>query len=78
VETVLSKFGNDQFFDMQSFVEMATRIQWSKNEFSPSLSPEPAPIGAFCFAQELPVHQTASSVWLFSSRRHHPQANRDH
>jgi hypothetical protein len=48
VKTVSSKFGNDQFFDMKSFVEMATRIQWSKNEFSHSLSPGPAAVGAGC------------------------------
>jgi hypothetical protein len=41
VKTVLRKFGNDQFLDMVNFDEMSWRIQWSKNEFSHSLSPEP-------------------------------------
>jgi hypothetical protein len=44
VKTVLRKFGNDQFRDMRCVVEMSRRIQWSKNEFSHSLSPEPTPI----------------------------------
>ena len=48
VKTVLSKCGNDPFFDMKSFVEMSRRIQWSKNEFSHSLSPEPAAVAAGC------------------------------
>jgi hypothetical protein len=41
VKSTLSKSGNDQFFDMKSFDEMSRRIQWSKNEFSHSLSPKP-------------------------------------
>jgi len=44
VKTVMSKNGNDQFCDMRYVVEMSRRIQWSKNEFSHSLSPEPPPI----------------------------------
>src|ERR1035441_6851563 len=48
VKTVSSKFGNDQFFDMRSFVAMSRRIKWSKNEFSHSLSPEPTAGGAGC------------------------------
>ena len=48
VKTVSSRFGNDQFFDMKSFVEMSRRIQWSRNEFSHRLSPEPAAVGAGC------------------------------
>jgi hypothetical protein len=48
VKTVSSKCVNDQFFDMKSLVEMSRRIQWSKNEFSHSLSPQPAAVGAGC------------------------------
>ena len=48
VKTVSSKFGNDQFFDMKSFVEMSRRMQWSKNEFSHRLSPEPTAVGVGC------------------------------
>ena len=48
MKTVSSKFGKVQFLDMKSFVEMSRRIQWSKNEFSHSLSPEPAAVGAGC------------------------------
>jgi hypothetical protein len=44
VKTVMSKYGNDQFCDMRYVVEMSRRIQWSKNEFSHSLPPEPTPI----------------------------------
>jgi hypothetical protein len=36
-----NKFGNDLFYDMENFYETNRRIQWSKNEFSHSLSPEP-------------------------------------
>jgi hypothetical protein len=46
VKTGSSKFGNDQFFDMKSFVEMSRRIQWLKNEFSHRLSPEPTAVAA--------------------------------
>ena len=46
VKTTLSKSGNDQFFDMKTFAQMSWQIQWSKNEFSHSLSPEPTTVGA--------------------------------
>ena len=66
VKTVSSKFGNDQFFDMKSFVEMSRRIQWSKNEFSHRLSPEPTAVGAGCHratGSAVAVH-VASRRWL--------------
>ena len=47
-DTLLRKFGSNQFFDMKSFVEMSRRIQWPKNEFPHRLSPEPAAVGAGC------------------------------
>jgi hypothetical protein len=46
VKTVLRKHGNDQFCDMRYVVEMSRWIQWSKNEFSHGLSPEPTAVGA--------------------------------
>lgn len=39
-------FGNDQIFDMANFDEMSRRTQWPKNEFSHTLAPEPAAVGA--------------------------------
>jgi len=39
VKSVGVKFGNDQIFDMKNFDEVSRRIEWSKNEFSHSLSP---------------------------------------
>jgi hypothetical protein len=41
VKTLEMKIGNDQILDMANVDEMSRRIQWSKNEFSHSLSPEP-------------------------------------
>ena len=38
VKSVGVKFGNDQIFDMENFDEVSRRIEWSKNEFSHSLS----------------------------------------
>jgi hypothetical protein len=61
VKTASSKCGNDQFFDMQSLVEMSRRMQWSKNEFSHSLSPEPTAVGAGSSA--VAVH-IASRRWF--------------
>jgi hypothetical protein len=59
VKTVSRKFGNDQFFDMKNFAEMSRRIQWSKNEFSHSLSPEPTPIGRRSSAVAVNIADTA-------------------
>jgi hypothetical protein len=49
------KFGNDQIFDMENFDEVSRRIEWSKNEFSHSLSaaangggPSRVPSGPAC------------------------------
>ena len=38
VKSVGVKFGNDQILDMENFDEVSRRIEWSKNEFSHSLS----------------------------------------
>jgi hypothetical protein len=38
VKSVGVKFGNDQIFDMENFDEVSRRIEWSKNEFSHSLT----------------------------------------
>ena len=38
MKSVGVKFGNDQIFDMENFDEVSRRIEWSKNEFSHSLS----------------------------------------
>jgi hypothetical protein len=46
VKTADANFGNDQICGLANFGEMARRIQWSKNEFSHSLSPEPTAVGA--------------------------------
>jgi hypothetical protein len=46
VKSIGAKFGNDQISDMENFDEMSRRIEWSKNEFSHSLSPEPTGSGA--------------------------------
>ena len=40
------KFGNDTIFDMADFDESGRWIEWSKNEFSHRLAPEPTPVGA--------------------------------
>jgi hypothetical protein len=64
VKTVLSKFGNDQFLNMGSDVEMSRRIQWSEIEFLNSLSPEPTPIGAISPHSRL----THLAAWLFFGR----------
>jgi hypothetical protein len=68
VKTVSSKFGHDQLFDMKSFVEMSGRMQWSKNEFSHRLSPEP---GAkrrwrWPFRCRGSRHESAVALLLFS------------
>ena len=55
------KFGNDQIFDMENFDEVSRRIEWSKNEFSHSLSLEPTAVGACSSAVAVPV---ASRRWL--------------
>ena len=46
VKTPMMKIGNDQIFVVAKFDEMRRRIQWSENEFSHSLSPEPTVVGA--------------------------------
>jgi hypothetical protein len=61
VKTLEMKIGNDQILDMVNFDEMSRRIQWSKNEFSHSLSPEPTAVGACRSA--VAVHVT-SRRWL--------------
>ena len=61
VKSVGVKFGNDQIFDMENFDKVSRRIEWSKNEFSHSLSPEPTAVGRFSSA--FAVH-VASRRWL--------------
>ena len=61
VKNIAAKFGNDQIFDMGNFDEMSRRIEWSKNEFSHRLSPEPTAVGAVSSA--VAVHVT-SRRWL--------------
>jgi hypothetical protein len=61
VKSVGVKFGNDQIFDMENFDEVSRRIEWSKNEFSHSLAPEPTAVGAVRSA--VAVH-VASRRWL--------------
>ena len=46
VKSVGVKFGNDQIFDMENFDEVSRRIEWSKNEFSHKLSPEPTAVSS--------------------------------
>jgi hypothetical protein len=46
VKSADMNFGNDQIFDMGNFDETSRRIEWSKNEFSHRLSPEPTAVGA--------------------------------
>jgi len=41
VKTPAQNFGNDRISDMEAFDKMNRRIQWFKNEFLHSLSPEP-------------------------------------
>jgi hypothetical protein len=64
VKSVSSKFGNDQFFDMKSFVEMSRRIHWFKNEFSHSLSPEPTWLGASVFSLSVLLRHVTVPTWL--------------
>ena len=61
VKSAGAKFGNDQIFDMGNFDGMSRRIQWSKNEFSHRLTPEPTAVGAGRSA--VAVH-VASRRWL--------------
>jgi hypothetical protein len=61
VKSVGVKFGNDQIFDMENFDEVSRRIEWSKNEFSHSLSPEPTPVGAGSSAARFTV---SGPAWL--------------
>ena len=61
MKSVGVKFGNDQIFDMENFDEVSRRIEWSKNEFSHRLSPEPTAVGAVSSAVAVPV---ASRRWL--------------
>jgi hypothetical protein len=61
VKRVGVKFGNDQIFDMENFDEVSRRIEWSKNEFSHSLSPEPTAVGAVSSAVAVRV---TSRRWL--------------
>jgi hypothetical protein len=61
VKTPEWKFGNDPIFAMQNLDEMSRRIRWSENEFSHSLAPEPAAVGAGRSA--VAVH-VASRRWL--------------
>jgi len=46
VKTPAQNFGNDRISDMEAFDKMSRRIQWFKNEFLHSLSPEPTTVGA--------------------------------
>jgi hypothetical protein len=61
VKSADMNFGNDQIFDMATFDETSRRIEWSKNEFSHRLSPEPTAVGACRSA--IAVH-VASRRWL--------------
>ena len=44
------EIGSDAKYVMANYDEMSRRIEWSKNEFSHRLTPEPTSIGAFCSA----------------------------
>jgi hypothetical protein len=61
VKSIGAKFGNDQISDMENVDEMSRRIEWSKNEFSHRLAPEPTAAGALGSA--VAVHAT-SRRWL--------------
>jgi hypothetical protein len=61
VKTPDPKFCNDTIFDMADFDESGRWIEWSKNEFSHRLSPEPTAVGACSSA--IAVH-VASRRWL--------------
>jgi hypothetical protein len=54
------KFGNDKIFNMANFDESSRWIEWSKNEFSHRLSPEPTPIAPSAPHSRL----TVSAAWL--------------
>jgi hypothetical protein len=43
VKSADANFGNDQIYDMRHFDETSRWMEWSKNEFSHRLSPEPTP-----------------------------------
>jgi hypothetical protein len=55
VKSADSNFGNDQIFDMTHFDETSRWMEWSKNEFSHRLSPEPTPIALFVPPSRLTV-----------------------
>jgi hypothetical protein len=61
VKSADMKFGNDQIFDMTNFDESSRWMEWSKNEFSHSLSLEPTAVGAVSSA--VAVH-AAGRRWL--------------
>ena len=72
MKSVGVKFGNDQIFDMENFDEVSRRIEWSKNEFSHRLAPEPTAVSSSrsfgakadgAFSSAIAVH-VASRRWL--------------
>jgi hypothetical protein len=64
VKSVGVKFGNDQIFDMENFDEVSRRIEWSKNEFSHRLAPEPTGIGALSFTRRPALLRVTDCRWL--------------
>ena len=61
-KTPAAQFGNNQIFDMENFVKVSSRIQWSENEFSNRLAQEPTAVGACSPAIAV---LAASRRWLF-------------
>ena len=67
VKSVGVKFGNDQILDMENFDEVSRRIEWSKNEFSHRLSPEPTAVGAVSSAVASVKPRGATPLYGFTS-----------
>ena len=61
VKSTDTKFGNDHIFDMANFDESSKWIEWSKNEFSHSLSLQPTPVGRLSSAFAVDIIRPA---WL--------------
>jgi len=65
VKSTDTKFGNDHIFDMANFDESSKWIEWSKNEFSHSLSLQATRAGRF--RRRCAMARQASSASRFSS-----------
>jgi hypothetical protein len=66
VKGVDAKIGNDPIYDMAHFDETSRWMEWSKNEFSHRLAPEPTAVGAVSSA--VPLGFTSARQARFTQR----------